>query len=128
VVYNYAVRTYKPTTAAITYKKTELMAASSAGRLRHDNVTMTFDRLTPKPNQFIFLPRYTNDKSVAKIHQQILELSWKHSFGRMDGWKHGQRHAKHIAYAYFVGCTGLKMVLTCLIIAAYFYQITFLLN
>ena len=29
------------------------MAASSAGRLRRDNVTLTFDPLTPKPNQLI---------------------------------------------------------------------------
>jgi len=33
-----------------------------------DNVTLTFDVLTPKPNQFMSDPRCTNDKSLAKIH------------------------------------------------------------
>jgi len=44
-------------------------------------VTLTFDLMTPKPNQFkvIFVPRCTNDKSLAKTHQQILEISRKHS-------------------------------------------------
>jgi len=42
--------------------------------------------LTPKPNQFVFVPRCTNDKSMAKIHQQILEISWTY----------GRRLAKHI--------------------------------
>jgi len=37
-------------------------------RLRRDNMTLTFDLLTPKPNQFMFVPRCTNDKSLAKIH------------------------------------------------------------
>jgi len=46
-----------------------MTAASSAGRLRRDNVTLTFDLSTQKPNQFIFVPRCTNDKSLEKIHQ-----------------------------------------------------------
>jgi len=46
------------------------MAASSAGRLRCD-VTLTFDLLTLKPKQFIFVPRCINDKSLAKIHRYL---------------------------------------------------------
>jgi len=41
-------------------------------------VTLTFDLLTPKSNQFISVPRCTSDKSLAKVRQQILEISWKH--------------------------------------------------
>jgi len=41
-------------------------------------VTLTFDLLTPKSNQFISVPRCTSDKSLAKIRQQILEISRKH--------------------------------------------------
>jgi len=37
------------------------MVALSAGCLCHNNVTLTFDLLTPKANQFIFVPTYTND-------------------------------------------------------------------
>jgi len=51
-----------------------LSAASSAERFRRNNVTLTFEPLTPKPNQFIFVPRCTNDKSLVKIDQQILEI------------------------------------------------------
>jgi len=58
----------------------------SAGHLRCDNVTLTFDLLTPKPNQFISVPRWTNDKSLTKIHQQVLEISQKHSLGCTDSW------------------------------------------
>ena len=36
-------------------------------------VTVNFDLLTPKSNQFISVPRCTSDKSLAKIRQQILE-------------------------------------------------------
>jgi len=43
--------------------------ASSAGRLRRDNVTLTFELLTPKPNQLISVPRCTNIKRLAQIHQ-----------------------------------------------------------
>jgi len=39
--------------------------------------------LTPKPNQFIFVPKCTNDKSLVKNHQQIMEST------------HGRKHAKH---------------------------------
>ena len=38
---------------------------SSDGRIRRDNVTLTFDLLNPKPDQFILVPRCTNDKSLA---------------------------------------------------------------
>ena len=41
-------------------------------------VTLTFDLLTPKCIQFISVPRCTSDKSLAKIRQQILEISPKH--------------------------------------------------
>jgi len=44
-------------------------------------VTLTFDLLTPKCNQFICVPRCTSDKSFAKIRQQILEISRKQKFG-----------------------------------------------
>jgi len=54
------------------------MVASSAVRLRRDGVTLNFDLLTQKRNQIICVPRYTSDKSLAKIRQQILEISWKH--------------------------------------------------
>jgi len=72
------------------------MAGSSAGRLRRDSVTLTFDFLTPKPNQFVFVLRCTNDKSLAKNHQQIglLEILQKHNKVSdicMD------MHAKHMA-------------------------------
>jgi len=48
--------------------------ASSAVRLRRDDVTLNFDLLTQKRNQVICVPRCTSDKSVAKIRQQILEI------------------------------------------------------
>jgi len=41
---------------------------------RHNNVTLTFDLLTLKPNQFILVPKCTNDKSLAKIHHCILHM------------------------------------------------------
>jgi len=39
--------------------------------------------------------RHFDDKSLAKMHQQILEIS--HSLGRMDGSR--QKHTKHLALA-----------------------------
>ena len=64
-------------------------------------MTLTFDLLTSKPNQFIFVSRCTNDKSLAKIHQNILtdtvDITETCSLGRSDGQKHGQRRAKHTA-------------------------------
>jgi len=54
------------------------MVASSAVRLRRDGVTLNFDLLTQKRNQVISVPRCTSDKSLAKIRQQILEISRKH--------------------------------------------------
>ena len=51
------------------------MVASSAV---HDGVTLNFDLLTQKRNQVICVRRCTSDKSLAKICQQILEISWKH--------------------------------------------------
>ena len=68
-----------------TRKLTRRQRGVRAGRPRSDNVTLNFDLLTPKPNQFIFVPRCTNDKSWAKIYEQILEISRKHSLGRTDG-------------------------------------------
>ena len=55
------------------------MVASSAVRLRRDGVTLNFDLLTQKRNQVIWVPRCTSDKSLAKIRQQILEISRKHN-------------------------------------------------
>jgi len=61
-------------------------------------VTLNFDLLTPKSNQFISFPRCTSDKSLAKIRQQILEISRKqnyhvnhgHTDGRTDGGTDGR--------------------------------------
>jgi len=48
------------------------MAVSNAGRLRRDNVTLKFDLLTSKPNQFIFVPRNTNKGAItSKIKHAI---------------------------------------------------------
>ena len=51
-------------------------------------VTLNFDLFTPKSNQFISVPRCTSDKSLAKIRQQILEISRKQNYhvnhGRTD--------------------------------------------
>jgi len=66
-------------------------------------VTLNFDLLTPKSNQFISVPRCTSDKSLAKMHQQILEISRKHKTTTWitDGRTHGPTAArttrKHIA-------------------------------
>jgi len=54
------------------------MVASSAVRLCRDGVTLNFDLLTQKRNQVICVPRCTSGKSLAKIRQQILEISRKH--------------------------------------------------
>jgi len=91
-------------------KKLHSTVASSAVRLRRHGVTLNFDLLTQKRNQVICVPRCTSDKSLAtlaKIRQQILEISRKQNYhvnhGRTDGRTHGQRHGrttrKHIAYA-----------------------------
>jgi len=57
-------------------------------------VTLNFDLLTPKSNQFMSVPRRTSDKSLAKIRQQILEISRKQNYhvnhGRTDGRTHAQ--------------------------------------
>ena len=45
---------------------------------RRDGVTLNFDLLTQKRNQVISVSRCTRDKSLAKIRQQILEISRKH--------------------------------------------------
>ena len=47
-------------------------------RLRRDGVALNFDLLTQKCNQVICVPRCTSDKRLAKIRQQILEISRKH--------------------------------------------------
>jgi len=59
------------------------------------------DLLTPKSNQFISVPRCTSDKSLAKIHQQTLEISRKHKTTTWitDGRTHGRTTRKHIASA-----------------------------
>jgi len=66
-------------------------------------VTLTFDLLTPKFNQLISVPRCTGDKSLAKIRQQIQEISRKH---KTTTWITDGRTAartddrkKHIAFA-----------------------------
>jgi len=73
-------------------------------------VTLNFDLLTPKSNQFISVLRCTSDKSLGKIRQQILEILRKHKTttwitdGRTDARTHGRTAArtddrKHIASA-----------------------------
>ena len=70
-------------------------------------VTLNFDLLTPKSNQFISVPKCTSDKSLARIHQQILEISRKQNYhvnhgrtdARTDGQRHGRTTRKHIASA-----------------------------
>jgi len=65
-------------------------------------VTLNFDLLTPKSNQFISVPTCTSDKSLAKTRQQILEISRKHKLpreSRTDGRTHGRTTRKHIASA-----------------------------
>jgi len=85
------------------------MAASSDGRLCHDNVTLTFDLLTPKPNQVIFVPRCTDDNSLAKIHQQntstdtgdIMETqSRMHGRALTEEWT--KAYTKHIASGAYI--------------------------
>jgi len=60
-------------------------------------VTLTFDLLTPKCNLFISVPRCTSDKSLAKIRQQILEISQKQNYHVNHGRTHGRTTRKHIA-------------------------------
>jgi len=56
-------------------------------------VTLNFDLLTPKSNQFISVPRCTSDKSLAKIRQQILEISRKQNYHVNHGRTHGRTAA-----------------------------------
>ena len=67
-------------------------------------VTLTFDLLTPKSNQFFSIPRRTSDKSLAKNrywrYRGNIKLPRE---SRTDARTHGQRHGrmtqKHIASA-----------------------------
>jgi len=69
-------------------------------------VTLTFDLLTPKSNQFMSVPRCTSDKKLVKISQQILEISQKHKTttritdGRTDSGKDGRPENRASARAY----------------------------
>jgi len=56
-------------------------------------VTLNFDLLTPKSNQFISVPRCTSDNSLAKICQQILEILRKQNYHV----NHGRTHARTAA-------------------------------
>ena len=73
-------------------------------------VTLNFDLLTPKSNQFISVPRCTSDKSLAKI----VNRHWRYrgniklpresrtdgrTDGRTDRQRHGRTTRKHIASA-----------------------------
>jgi len=49
-----------------------------AGHLCHDNVTLIFDLLTPKPNQFTFVPKCTIDENPSVDTGNI--NSWMHGF------------------------------------------------
>jgi len=76
-------------------RKLNLTTASSADRLRHNNVTLIFDLLTPKLNQFTFVTRRTNDKKLAKIHRQINygDITETYSLGCMHGLMEAQTEA-----------------------------------
>jgi len=69
-------------------------AASSAGPLRRDNVTLTFD-----PN--LISSSLSQDAPVTKIWRKSINGYWRYrgniivSVGCTDGLKHGQRRAKH---------------------------------
>ena len=56
-------------------------------------VTLIFDLLTSKPNQFIFVPRCITDKSLLKIHQCTLQVLWKQYPGRTH--THRRTHGRH---------------------------------
>jgi len=75
--------------SSLKYPKLEKVALDGAVRLRRDGVTLNFELLTQKRNQVICVPRCTSDKSLAKIRQQILEISRKQNYhvnhGRTDG-------------------------------------------
>jgi len=68
--------------------------ASSAVRLRRDGVTLNFDLLNQKRNRVICVPRCTSDKSLAKMRQQILEISRKQNYHVNHGWTHGRTHGQ----------------------------------
>jgi len=57
-------------------------SSSNSVRLRPTTVTLTFDPLTAKRNQFIVVPRFTNDKSLEKIHQCVPRTSRKRHPGQ----------------------------------------------
>ena len=59
-------------------EKVALDGSVETVRLCRDGVTLKFDLLTQKRNQVISVPRCNSDKSLAKIRQQILEISRKH--------------------------------------------------
>ena len=50
-------------------------------------MTLTLDLLTTKPNQFVFVPRYSGDKRMKKIHQCVPEILRKrhHIHAHTDG-------------------------------------------
>jgi len=55
--------------------------------------TLTFDLLTPKPNQIIFVPRCTVNKSLVYVHQctPYHRYRWNNTTnGHMDAHMHGQ--------------------------------------
>jgi len=60
------------------YSSYEASGVLSNDLLRCNNVTLTFDLLTPKPKQLNFVPRCTNDKSLVNICQWIPDISQKH--------------------------------------------------
>jgi len=71
-------------------------------------VTLTFDLLTPKSNQFISVRRCISDESLAKIRQQILEISRKHKTTTWitDVRTDGRTTRKHIASAGDIASAG----------------------
>ena len=67
------------------------------------------DLFTPKPNQFVLVPRCINDKSLAKIHEHILEILRKHSLGRTDARMEAcKTYSLHHPGTYFASSAGLK--------------------
>ena len=88
--------------ALINSKKLHSTVALSAVCLRRDGVTLNFDLLTPKSNQFISVRRCTSDENWRKFVNRY----WRYRGNiklpresRTDGQRHGRTTRKHIASA-----------------------------
>jgi len=71
--------------------------------------TLTFDLLTPKPNQFISVPRRISDKSLAKIVNAYRRYRGNISDGRTDRHAHSEiRHKNIMPTAPTISGRGIK--------------------